>query len=245
VIKDNSECRCCELKNALENISKVTGDNQGISVNKKNIEKIQKWHENISLISNKIEEIEKNIIPLIESNLKYSFNNTDLLLTSFFGPSSKNVFKEIKEQPEIAAQIPSSKNNIDYLNYLIKLSEIAQTLAWIGDGAIKSALMSDIMSDIDVCGIEKINAKLLHSRRKKYEKNSNLAIFCDEWKLYENIIEIKKTTTKKLDPIKGTLFESVIGSLYIDIMQNQISKENYDINEQILTLLKENTLEVI
>jgi len=80
------------------------------------------------------------------------------------------------------------------------------------DAALKIGLLPAIWDQ------EIANAGNLTKNRKAYDRNSNLALLCDRWNLYEHRIhfdaEIPRSA-RTINHAKGTLVESVFGILFL------------------------------
>ena len=105
------------------------------------------------------------------------------------------------------------KNDISYhvLDKLLAVPDEAKSLAWIGDTAIKYAILRDIWN-------QKLTTEDLHNKRKKLETNENLSSLCDKWKLFDGRIHLDHDVPKmkKLQKIKGTLTEAIYGVIFIE-----------------------------
>ncbi|WOF15592.1 hypothetical protein F1737_02280 [Methanoplanus sp. FWC-SCC4] len=227
------KCKYKDIKTAVLAISKWLNEKSKGEKNSRDKDKQKKWIHQLEDIVKKIEVVENNIIPDIERDLGYRFNDHNFLVTAFFMSNTKNVYMEILE--EYHGYNHSGIDRIT-MKYLEKLPEIAKTLAWIGDTVIKSALLDDI----DICNMADINTDILTVKRQKYEQNTNLANLSDKWKLLENSVTLKKITTqdtKKIAHLKGSLVESIFGALYIDLNLNPKKNQDYDINKKILKLI--------
>ena len=93
---------------------------------------------------------------------------------------------------------------------MARLPEAAETLAWIGDAALKIGVLPQIWSP------RLADAGLLSERRKAYESNVNMARLCDRWGLYEHRVHFDPPVEKgDCDHVKGTLVEAVLGIVFL------------------------------
>ncbi len=174
----------------------------------KDQKKFDSWIEQLNSILNQITKIDEIVVPLMKKDLNYSFRKKNLIVTALVQPSLKNTFYEIKIH---FINDSSFECFHEILDKLENSPDIAKSLAWIGDAAIKYAVSSKIWR-IDTLTEE------LNDARKKYESNENLAKLCDEWRLFNHRINFdpENSKPKSANEIKGTLVESIFGVIFIE-----------------------------
>lgn len=171
--------------------------------------KFGRWVREIETVLAKAAMITGTVQPEVEADLGYSLGDREQFVIAMFRPSTRNLFDEIAED----ARSGDWCTLIDAdLRDLAHLHEAAGALAWIGDAALKIGLLPAIW-DPDLA-----KAGVLTQNRKAYDRNSNLALLCDRWNLYEHRIhfdtEIPRST-RTINHAKGTLVESVFGILFL------------------------------
>lgn len=167
-----------------------------------------RWSCDLDKILAQISLFEKDALPSIEKDLGYPFRNRNLVLTAMMQSGNKNTFSRIQKQSGQNFRLPISPTD---LGFLITSSDIADSLAWIGDTAINYAVLSYIWEP-------GITTEKLHKKRESFETNKNLSGLCDVWNLYryrffQDSVEPKEKTLNK---IKGTLTEAIFGVIFIE-----------------------------
>jgi len=190
---------------------------EDLSFRKKNVQmkqthqkKFDTWINQLEKILVQISNIHTIIIPAIQQDLgnSFSFSDRNLVLTALVQPSVKKIFTEIKihfrDDPEFVVK-PKD------LDLLESCSDTAKSLAWVGDTAIKYALLMKIWKP-------GITSEELHNKRQSLETNENLSLLCDKWKLFDYRINIDPEVPKKMTMIKtkGTLVEAIYGVIFIE-----------------------------
>jgi len=175
---------------------------------KKTNKKFEGWIQQLEKILNQISDIKDKILPTIKEDLGYPFSNIDHIIIAMMRPSIKKPFEEIREHFSKGTDFAIS---LDTLGILENSPEVAKTLAWIGDSAIKYAIFLDIYQP-------GMSTEELHNKRKSYEEDKNLAKLCGSWNLFDYMIDLnppdqKAKTVKK---IKGTLTEAIFGVIFIE-----------------------------
>lgn len=182
------------------------------STNTNEIEKFTRWIEKIEEILTRIHTIKSELQPQLEENLRYKLGNSEMLILALFQPSTKNLFTEIEIHFRKKTGLSLTS---DELNELAALSEVAKTLAWIGDAALNLAVLFEIWEP----QIAKVS--ILTDERKKFVENSNLARLCDKWNLYEHRIHFDPpidptiVTRISIDHVKGTIIEAIYGIIFL------------------------------
>jgi len=177
------------------------------SFNQKHEKKVRHWDKQLKSFLDKISIIEEKVIPLIKRDLEDSISD-NLIITALLQPSLKNVFDEIKTHFKTKTEIGISE---EMLEKLVAGPDTAKNLAWIGDTAIRYAILKRIWKP-------GLTTKDLHNKRMELETNENLSILCDKWVLFENRIHFDPDVPKdkKLSKIKGTLVEAIFGVIFIE-----------------------------
>jgi dsRNA-specific ribonuclease len=171
-------------------------------------EKFKKWVLAFEKIFRQISLFDKNVLPVIETDLNYPFFNRDLVLTAIMQPSVKNPFSEIKKQFGNESEFVISQSDLDLLE---RCSDVSGSLAWMGDAAIHYAISKNIWEP-------EITMEELDKKRKSLESDDNLSKLCDTWKLYDNRIHFDPPVPKHatINEIKGTLVEAIYGVIFIE-----------------------------
>ncbi|MDG6256978.1 MAG: ribonuclease III domain-containing protein [Methanomicrobiaceae archaeon] len=98
------------------------------------------------------------------------------LILSLFQPSTRNLVAEIEVH---FCDREGCGLAFGDLVQTAAIPQAAETLAWIGDAALKIGVLPEIWTS------EPEEAAVLTERRKAYESNANPALLCDRWQLYE------------------------------------------------------------
>ncbi|MGA2912573.1 MAG: ribonuclease III domain-containing protein [Methanoregula sp.] len=171
-------------------------------------QKFDIWVRNLDSILDQIKKINEFVLPQMEKDLGFPFSNRNLIVIAFVQPSLKNIIKEIKVH---LTNEPSFKIWEEKLTKLGATPDTAKSIAWVGDTAIKYALLTEIWRP-------GITPKELHNKRQALEKNENLSKLCDDWDLFDNRIHfdpnVPKDKTKQ--KIEGTLTEAMFGVIFIE-----------------------------
>jgi len=172
-------------------------------------EKIERWIAMVDGIKEKIKGIEEIVRPAIEKDIGRA-GRPEMLILAMFQPSTRNLFDEIEAHRRINGEWTLSSKD---LQAMAGIAAAAETLAWIGDAALKIGVLPEIWSP------EISEAGVLTERRKRYERNSNQAILADRWKLYEYRIHFDhegRRNVRRMNHDKATLVESVFGILFLN-----------------------------
>lgn len=171
--------------------------------------RFRRWIRDIEMISAKAAVIAGTVQLEVEADLGYSLGDREQFIIAMFRPSTRNLFDEIAEHARGNTWCTLTDAE---LRELAGLHEVAGALAWIGDAALKIGLLPAIWDP------EIANAGVLTRNRKAYDRNSNLALLCDRWGLYEHRIHFDTGTpgsAQTINHTKGTLVESVFGILFL------------------------------
>ena len=166
--------------------------------------KVNRWIRNLERILDQISNVDEMDLP--QALKEISQGNKNLIVMAMIQPSLKNTFNEINVHFH---RVEGAESEV--LKNLYASPEIAKSLAWIGDTAIKSAVLKKIWK-------QGISPKELHKARQSLETNENLSRLCDRWKLFEHRIHLdpEDPKSKSIKKIKGTLVESMFGVILIE-----------------------------
>ncbi|MDD3621492.1 MAG: ribonuclease III domain-containing protein [Methanofollis sp.] len=172
------------------------------------IEKMGHWISSLDIIIEQMAAVGAEVRPRVETDLGYGIRNHEMFAMIFFQPSTRNLFSEVA----VHFNDGSCSLSQEKLTELASLPDAAETLAWIGDAALKIGVLREIWSP------RPADAGKLSERRKEYESNANMARLADRWGLYEHRIQfdphVRKKTTE-IEHIKGTLVEGVFGIVFL------------------------------
>ena len=185
--------------------------------NTRMIRKTKKWGQQLSDVIESLVEIRTNLKPQLEKALGVSIKNKELLQVAMFQPSTKNLFNEIQVQLSMDKRSPLEKEDYEVL---VSLSEIAQSLALVGDAAISIAVLHHIWQP------KATDVGTLTQRRADIVSNEHLAKVCDSWGLYEQRIHFDPASPSKseMNHDKGTLVEAICGIVYIEHGFNKVKE---------------------
>jgi dsRNA-specific ribonuclease len=171
-------------------------------------QKFDTWVGKLDSILNQVKKINDLVLPQLEKDLGYSFSNKNLIVIALVQPSLKNTIEEIKVHFK---NEPGFKIREEKLNKLGATPDTAKSIAWVGDTAIKYALLMEIWRP-------GITPEELHNERQALENNENLSKLCDDWKLFDNRIHFDPDVPKDraMQKIEGTLIEAIFGVIFIE-----------------------------
>jgi dsRNA-specific ribonuclease len=193
------------IRNFQDYFSRI-GTDSGYTLTKR--QKFNNWVKEFDHILEQIGKFDTVVLPKLTDDLGYAFADRNLTLTALFQPSAKKIFSEIKKEFNSLSDFIVTYEDLDSLE---KCSDRANSLAWIGDAAIKFAISSKIWK-ID------ISTEDLNDTRKKYESNENFSGLCDNWQLFKSRINFdpEDQKPKSAKKIKGTLVEAIFGVIFIE-----------------------------
>ncbi|MFW9802828.1 MAG: ribonuclease III domain-containing protein [Candidatus Thorarchaeota archaeon] len=199
-----------ELVNIVRKIEETTP-----SHSKRMLRKTRKWNQQLSEVLDSLDKIRTELKPRLEDALGLSIREMELLQVAMFQPSTKNLFSELQIQLSMDKRSPLDKEDYDIL---VSLSEIAQSLALVGDAAISMAVLHHIWQP------KATDVGTLTQRRADIVSNEHLAKVCDSWGLYEQRIHFDPASSSKseMDHDKGTLVEAICGIIYIENGFNKV-----------------------
>jgi hypothetical protein len=170
--------------------------------------KMDAWIEKVDEILVTIEGIRAVVRPQVEADLGFSPGTEEQLILSMFQPSTRNLFEEIEIH---FRHTPGCSLSSGDLLQMAAIPQVAETLAWIGDAALKIGVLPEIWTP------QVAEAGVLTERRKAYESNANQALLCDRWHLYEHRIHFDPAGPRAdVTHVKGTLVESILGMIFLD-----------------------------
>ncbi len=159
-------------------------------------------------MNDNIDKIKKSKISELEMNIKYDFDEPDLVVLSFVQPSIRTMFDELHTD--------SSKLGLDVdLKPYLNMDEAAQVLALIGDAAISLALVHILWQP----NISNVGG--LTNKRSEYAKNEHLAKVCDKWGLYNFRIHLDSDQSENIHT-KATIIEAIFGVVYVEAGLDQV-----------------------
>jgi|GEM_PF-5183463 len=175
---------------------------------KKKREKFSKWNCELIRILERISRFQKHVLPLIKEDLGYSFTDRNLVLTAMMQPSVKNTFSDIKTDFENDTQLPISPQE---LNLLIAAPDTAESMAWVGDFAIRYAVSLHVWET-------GLTPEQLHNKREFLVTDKNLSKLCDHWELYDYRFyqDSAGPQEKTRETIQGTLTEAIFGVIFVE-----------------------------
>jgi ribonuclease-3 len=173
------------------------------------LRKIKKWNQQLSDVIDSLVKIQTKLKPRLEKALGVSIKDKELLQVAMFQPSTKNLFSELQVQLSMDKRSPLEREDYDVL---VSLSEIAQSLALVGDAAISIAVLHHIWQP------KATDVGTLTQRRADIVSNEHLAEVCDSWGLYKQRIHFDPDSPSKseMNHDKGTLVEAICGIVYIE-----------------------------
>ncbi len=177
----------------------------------KKSKKLNRWFDMLNNFLLKHENIQLNLKPSLEKQFSFKFKNPNLITLALFRPSTKNIFTELniyfqEEHPNFL--------NIERLEYMSNLGDIAEGLALLGDSALDLAVTHSLWKK----GIT--DKGTITTEKAQMVQNLNLAKYCDDLDLYHNRIHmelnVNNTKPETINHIKATLVEAIIGIIYLE-----------------------------
>jgi ribonuclease-3 len=192
------------LMTTVRDVKETTPSN-----NARMLRKTKKWSQQLSEVMSSFVRIRTELKPQLEKALGVSIKDDELLQVAMFQPSTKNLFSELQVQLSMDKRSPLDMEDYEVL---VSLSEIAQSLALVGDAAISIAVLHHIWQP------KATDVGTLTQRRSDIVSNEHLAKVCDSWGLYEQRIHFDPASPSKseMDHDKGTLVEAICGIVYIE-----------------------------
>jgi len=183
-------------------------DSTWVANSKTTTDHVNRWINQNNDLLQQISNIEATVLPGVQSDLGFRFDPPDLFYLALFHGTTSNLFREINTFSS-GRNFPVSPEE---LSTMASLEEVARSLAYIGDAALKMGAAyygwtqpTPTPEQLDIL-------------RSKHGDNAVLANLCDKWGLYENLICFKHERPTKEDTLnkeKGTRVEAIFGILFI------------------------------
>ncbi len=177
-------------------------------LNTRTLDKLDRWESQLVHILQMMEKIELELGSTLEQTLNVKFTEDELLKIVMFQPSTKNLFLEIEAH---FVRDETSTVDLESLEELCMVPEMAKVLALLGDAAISMAVLDHLWRP----SVKEVG--LLTQRRAAVVSNENMATLCDHWNLYSYRIHFDPhaETKSEMQHIKGTLVEAIYGIVYV------------------------------
>lgn len=205
------------LETTLKDLANIVRDVEASTPpqNTRMLRKTKKWSQQLSEVIDSLVQIRTELKPQLEKALGVSIRGQELLQVAMFQPSTKNLFSELQIQLSLDKRSPLDEEDYEVLVFL---SEIAQSLALVGDAAISIAVLHHIWQP------KATDVGTLTQRRADIVSNEHLAKVCDSWGLYEQRIHFDPASPSKseMNHDKGTLVEAICGIVYIEHGFNKV-----------------------
>ncbi len=174
---------------------------------------LQGFLDQLSHVLDKMNRIQKELIPKLEEIFNLEFRTPELVMLSLCRPSIRNIYKDME------MHFNYQKNNplkLDDYKELASSGDAADVLALIGDAVLDLSVVQTLWDS------SLATAGKLSKKREEIVANDNLAKFCDEWNLYEFRLNRthdpseKNAKPKTIQHEKGTLVEAIYGVIYLE-----------------------------
>ncbi|MFW9799510.1 MAG: ribonuclease III domain-containing protein [Candidatus Thorarchaeota archaeon] len=177
--------------------------------NTRTLRKLGRWQEQLTDVIETLDRIRNDLAPKLDNELDIPLKANELLQVAMFQPSTKNLFSELEIHFSSSDRGPLEKQDYTVLG---SLSEMAKSLALVGDAAISMAVLHHIWQP------KATDVGTLTQRRSDLVSNEHLAGVCDDWGLYEHRIHFDPVEPSKseIEHDKGTLVEAIYGIVYIE-----------------------------
>jgi len=177
--------------------------------NTRTLRKTKRWREQLDGIILSLHRIQNELALRLQNELGFSMKTNELLQVAMFQPSTKNLFSELEIHYASDKRSPLDGEGF---RVLVSLSEMAKSLALVGDAAISMAVLHHIWQP------KATDVGTLTQRRSDLVSNEHLAKVCDEWGLYEYRIHFDSVepSRSEMEHDKGTLTEAIYGIVYIE-----------------------------
>ena len=175
--------------------------------------KRQRYLDELDHLLERMEKIEKILIPKLEALFRLKFTTPELVMFALSRPSIRNIFEDLNTHFNDNSNRPLKEEE---LIELASSGDAAEVLALIGDSALDLAIIQ-LLWDSSLSNTGKLTEK-----RKEVVSNLNLAKYCDQWELYGCRLNRFKSSEKddvKHETIiheKGTLVESILGVIFLE-----------------------------
>lgn len=175
--------------------------------------KRQRFLDELDHLLERMEKIEKILIPKLERIFRLKFTTPELIMFGLSRPSIRNIFNDLNTH---FSDNPNRPLKEEEMIELASSGDAADVLALIGDSALDLAIVQ-LLWDSSLSNTGKLTEK-----RKEVASNFNLAKYCDKWELYGcRLNRFKSSEYEDIKPEtihheKGTLVESVLGVIYLE-----------------------------
>ena len=179
--------------------------------------KRQRFLEELDHLLERMEKIEKILLPKLEGIFRLKFTTPELIMFALSDTSIRNIFEDLNTHFKTDLKRPLQE---DDMIELASSGDAAKVLALIGDAALDLAIVQ-LLWDISLSTTGKLTEK-----RKQVAANENLAKYCDLWGLFGchlnrfMVSEQKDTKPETIIHKKGTLVESILGVIYLEFDLN-------------------------
>jgi len=170
----------------------------------------QKSIDDISKIETRFERIKEIFIPRIKTATGHEFLNPNLFFFVFLYKEIAMIFNEAQSNPVKSGGIPLL--NPQDLGEMMGVSEDRQTLAYIGDAVLETAVMASTWSSQEPQKIPL--SEFLHNERNKLVENEPLSRFWDSLKMNDS--PIIANLPPENDETKGSSMEAVFGIIFLE-----------------------------
>ena len=175
--------------------------------------KVQRYLDELNHLLERMEKIEKILIPKLEKIFRLKFTTPELIMLALSNTSIRKIFEDLNAHFTNDSNRPLKEEE---LMELASSGDAAKVLALIGDAALDLAIVQ-LLWNLSLSTTGKLTEK-----RKEVASNSNLAKYCDQWGLYNcrlnrfRVIEPEITKLETINHEKGTLVESILGVIYLE-----------------------------
>lgn len=175
--------------------------------------KRQRYLDELDHLLERMEKIEKILIPKLEAIFRLKFTTPELIMFALSRPSIRNIFEDLSTHFNNDSNRPLKEEE---LMELASSGDAAEVLALIGDSALDLTIVQ-LLWDSSLSNTGKLTEK-----RKEVASNLNLSKYCDQWELYKcQLNRFKSSEYEDIKPEtiyheKGTLVESILGVIYLE-----------------------------
>lgn len=175
--------------------------------------KLQGYLNELNHLLERMEKIEKIIIPKLEQLFRLKFTTPELIMFALSRPSIRNIFEHLNKHFKNDSNPPL---NEEKLIELASSGDAAEVLTLLGDSALDLAIVQ-LLWDSSLSKTGNLTIK-----RQEVVSNQNLAKSCDEWGLYScrlnrsKVIAEEDTKQETIIHEKATLIESILGVIYLE-----------------------------
>lgn len=175
--------------------------------------KLQRYLDELHHLQERMEKIEKILIPKLERLFHLEFPTPELVMFALSRPSMRNIFEDLGTLLKNDEDSPLKQQEF---SELASSGDAANVLALIGDAALSLAIVQVLWEP------SMSNAGVITTKRSEVVSNYNQAKYCDEWGLLScrlnrsKIISEEDTKPENIIHEKGTLVESILGVIYLE-----------------------------